>query len=158
MTGAPADRPTDEEVLAAYPDSGIDRDSLEFYRGLLQRRLLLNRCESCASWHHPPRSLCPRCWSFAVEPTEIDGRGQLSMFTVVHASRPGGSAPVVLATAELRTDGTAREPDPLRFTAPLLGTAGSPPRPGAAVELDWMDGDGGPRPVFRLADRDDVDA
>lgn len=135
--------PSDVDVLDAYAAFPVDGDSIEFYRGLLRRRLLINRCVDCRHWHHPPRSICPRCWSTAVRPEEHSGLGRVWMHTVVHA----GELRSTIVTANL--DLTAGDDgDDLRFTAPL-DVSDVAPRIGAAVAVGWTPDDP-PRPTFRL--------
>jgi hypothetical protein len=44
---------TDDEVFERFPDVLITHDNIEHYRGLLQRRLLINRCDDCGYWIYP---------------------------------------------------------------------------------------------------------
>ncbi len=74
----------DEEVLRRFPRTRIDHDNKDFYKGWLQRRLLLNRCRDCGHWHHPPRPLCPQCWSTNVDATEVGGRGRVHLLIRLH--------------------------------------------------------------------------
>ncbi|MCU1454097.1 MAG: hypothetical protein JWN46_2243 [Acidimicrobiales bacterium] len=138
---------TDDEVLAAYPNTRIDQDNVEHYRGRLERRLLVNRCAECRLWHQPPRAVCPRCWSSDVRATEVSGRGTVALHTVLHLAAPsagvagGGGYP--LAAVDLV------EQDGLRFTAPIVDMP--EPRIGDDVELTWITRDGSPVPAFRPA-------
>lgn len=81
---------TEEELLDAFPGVRIDADNAAHHRGLLEQRLLLNRCDDCAAWHHPPRSVCPRCWSRAVTPTEAAGTGTIVLLTVLRQGSSRG--------------------------------------------------------------------
>jgi uncharacterized OB-fold protein len=139
------DAPSDDEVLAAYPDAGIDADSIDFYRGLLVRRLWLQRCAACRNWHHPPRAVCPYCWSNDVRPEEHSGAGLVAMFTTLHA--PGGAERRTILTADLDT-GPVRGLQGLRFTLPLAEGEDRPVR-GDRVSITWLDQDA-PTPAFVL--------
>jgi uncharacterized OB-fold protein len=66
---------SDAELVDRFPRYRVDHDTKGLYRGWLDRRLLLNRCADCGRWHHPPKPICPACWSTAVVPTEVSGRG-----------------------------------------------------------------------------------
>src|SRR6202035_1183500 len=68
---------SDEEVFAAFPAVLIDRDNIAHYRGLLRGKLLINQCAACGYWIYPHRSLCPRCLSWDVKPTEVSGEGKV---------------------------------------------------------------------------------
>jgi len=127
----------DEEVLTAFPAAAIDHDNLDLYRGLLERRLLINRCSECGYWHHPPRSVCPLCWSQTVIPTEIGGRGIVYMTVRTHQAR---TVPELIATVELA------EQVGLRISAMMIEEA----HIGDSVEVDWIERQQRPYPVFRL--------
>lgn len=128
----------DATVLAAFPHAAIDFDNVEFYRGLLARRFLVNRCAECGYWHVPARPLCPKCWSRRVVATQISGRGFVYMIVWLH----GGEVVRPVATVEL-----AEQPG-LRISTTLTGCTKEETRVGLEVELDWIEQDGVPAPVF----------
>src|ERR1700756_4366100 len=78
---------SDEAVFAAFPGVLVDRDNVAHYRGLLQGKLLINRCAACSYWIYPHRPLCPHCLSWDIRPTEVSGNGQVFMFTLIHQER-----------------------------------------------------------------------
>ncbi len=136
----------DVTVLDAYPRAAIDHDNIEFYRGLLERRYLANRCGECGFWHLPPRSICPECWSRDVVPTEVSGAGVVYMTVTMHQGAPAGAEPGVpptIATVEL-----AEQPG-LRVSTVLADCPPDEIRIGLPVQLGWVDRDGIPAPVFR---------
>jgi len=55
-----------------------------FQRHLDEGKLIGARCKSCGYLLLPPRSICPHCFSEALEPIEMGGRGALIAFTAVH--------------------------------------------------------------------------
>ena len=75
-----------EEVFDRFDSEWIDRDNVEFYRGLLRRQLLISRCGDCTKWHQPPGPTCPYCWSANVVPTEVSGDGVIETYTVAPKS------------------------------------------------------------------------
>ncbi len=135
---------TDQDVLEKFPDTRLDVDNFETYRGLLQRRLLVNRCRQCATWHTPPRSICPKCWSTDVVATEVSGRGTVFLLVFLHQGPPGvdytGGYP--LAVIELE------EQPGLRVVSTLVGFAREDMTVGQTVGLLWGERDGNPYPVF----------
>lgn len=149
--------PSDEEVLAAYPTLPVDAQSIEFYRGLLERKLLLNRCSECGTWHHPPRVLCPHCWSFDVAATECGERGDVYMFTAVHGADATGATRTVIVTADLDDGRDNANGAALRFTAPLVGDQ-TGLATGARVTIDWAPDGDGVVPAFRLVAAEGSDA
>jgi uncharacterized OB-fold protein len=126
-----------EEVFDRFASEWIDLDNVEFYRGLLRRQLLINRCGDCTTWYQPPWPTCPHCWSSAVVPTEVSGNGVVHTFTVAPKS---DRALAVVSLAEQ---------DDLRATGLIVDTAVSDVSIGMAVELVWLERDGHPVPAFR---------
>ena len=136
---------TDSELLDRFPDAIIDHDNKDFYRGLLERRLRLSRCRDCHYWHHPPLPQCPRCWSPNIGATEVSGRGQVFLMTVMHQGpiTPGVdySNGYTVVTVELS------EQPGLRFTSGFLGANGDVVI-GSLVSLTWIERCGAPFPMF----------
>ncbi len=138
---------TDEELSARYPDVRLDHENKHYFRGLLDRRLLLSRCADCGRWEAMPRALCPHCWRWTMRPTPVTGRGTIALITYLHqgpaAAGVDYSAPYPLVAVDL-----ADQPG-LRFSSTL-----APARPdaviGDAVELAWIERAGRPVPAFRL--------
>jgi uncharacterized OB-fold protein len=140
---------SDEELMDAFPGVRVDHDNAAHYRGLAERRLLINRCDDCGTFHHPPRSVCPRCWSRAVTATDVSGRGTIAMLTF-HTPRPrratgDGEGPYPVVAIEL-----AEQPG-LRVAATIIGAAKEDIVLDAPVELAWVEREGRPVPAFRLA-------
>ncbi|HMC72374.1 MAG TPA: OB-fold domain-containing protein, partial [Mycobacteriales bacterium] len=112
--------------------------------------LLLHRCDDCGIWHHPPRPVCPACWSSNLTPTEVAGTGTIFMFVLLHQGPPaegvGYSTPHPVVTVELD------EQPGLRFTSTIVGSPNEAISIGARVALDWVERDGDPLPVFRIVD------
>jgi uncharacterized OB-fold protein len=137
----PTSAPSDQEVLERFPGTWVDRDSIEFFRGLLERRLLINRCQDCERWYQPPWPSCPACWSANVTPADVSGAGVLHSFTV---PRFGAPAPVVaLAVVDLH------EQDDLRASGAIVNCAADELRIGMPVELTWLERVGRPVPAFQ---------
>ncbi|GAA2848656.1 hypothetical protein GCM10010472_01970 [Pseudonocardia halophobica] len=140
---------TDQQVADRLPDMWLDRDNVEFYRGLLQRRLLINRCADCGRWQQPPFPICPSCWSDDVRPTEVSGEGTIHSFTILRAGPPlpgvdyaSGHPVVVVELAEQQG---------VRVTATTADVAHEELRVGMPVTLTWVDRGGEPVPAFRPA-------
>jgi uncharacterized protein len=147
----PAPQPaeiSDDDLFARFPDVRLDHENKHFYRGLLTRRLLLNRCEDCGRRHAPPRMVCPHCWSFAVTPSEVTGGGTIALLTFLHQgpSAPGVdySTPYPLAAVDLES-----EPG-LRFSSTIVGPLAFDAAIGDRVELVWIERNGNPYPAFNV--------
>ena len=138
-------QPSDAEVFDAFPLVPINRDNIEHYRGLLQQRLLINRCSACGYWIYPHRPLCPSCWSWEVVPTEVSGRGSVFLCTLIHQERapdvPLGE-PLPVAAVELA------EQEGLRYLAPIVGCPAQRIVPDMPVQLTWARREGWLAPAF----------
>ena len=138
---------SDTELLRRFPDTNIGHDDKDFYRGWLERELRIKRCNSCGHWHHPPRPVCPKCWSFDVDAVAVSGRGVIHLLIWLHQGPPtegvdySGGYPV--ATIELE------EQAGLRYTSTVIDADRSQLRVGLEVELAWIERVGEPFPVFR---------
>jgi uncharacterized OB-fold protein len=139
---------SDAELLDRFPRYRVDHDNKAFYRGWLDRRLLINRCADCGTWHHPPRPLCPACWSTSLVPTEVSGRGTVHLLVRLHQGPPVpdvdyAAGPYPVAAVDLE------EQPGLRFTSTVVECPPDELRIGLPVELTWRERDGVPFPVFR---------
>lgn len=143
--------PSDEEVLDAWPSLPIDEDNVDHFRGRLRRQLLINRCDSCGLWHHPPQGVCPRCWSGEVVPTEVSGRGTVELTTDLHVGTPHSDIDYTVGhrLVAVRLDDA---PD-VRFTASVRPARVDRPWQGTRVALDWGTRDGAPVPIFIVSDQ-----
>ena len=138
----------DARLVERFPYLQIDHDTKHHFRGWLDERLLINRCDDCSLFHHPPKPVCPSCWSSSLTPTEVSGRGVIHLTMLLHQGPPApdvdyekGPHPVV--TVELE------EQQGLRFTSTVIDCPREDIRIGLPVELTWIDRFGAPFPVFR---------
>jgi uncharacterized OB-fold protein len=137
----------DAAVIRRFPGRIVDQVNVAYYRGLLERRLLLSRCSDCGQWIHPPRPICPDCWSVRLYVDEPGGEGTIYLLTFLE--RDGDSPPHPVATVELD------EQAGLRYTATIAGSA--PPGAvhiGDRVKLTWIERNGAIMPAFELMARD----
>ena len=125
----------DDELMQLWPRLRIDPDNVEYFRGLAGRRLLINRCDDCATWHHPPRAVCSSCWSREVTPSEVGGTGTIALTTIL---RQGPREPGVdysdgypLVAVELD------EQAGLRLAGTVIGHPVEQVRPGRRVRIVW---------------------
>jgi uncharacterized OB-fold protein len=146
---------TDDELVRLFGADGVNHDSAAHFRGRLERRLLINRCSDCGTWHNPPRPLCPRCWSTSVEPSEVRGTGTIHLLVLFYRGSPApgvdySAAPHPVATVELD------EQPGLRFTTAIVGVEPEQIRIGDRVALDWIERANVPVPVFRITTGQDA--
>lgn len=139
---------SDEDVLTRFAGYGVDHDTAAHLRGRLEHQLLINRCTACGHWHHPPRPVCPQCWSSDVTPQPVAGTGTIHLAVFLHQGPPAPgvdySTPYPLVAVELD------EQPALRFTATVVGADNGEIAIGRRVRLDWIERGGVPVPVFRL--------
>ena len=65
-------------------------ESAPFWQGLLEHRLLLQRCAGCAKIRHYPRPVCDVCYTMEYDWVDASGRGTVHSWTVSHhAFHPG---------------------------------------------------------------------
>ena len=140
----------DRDLLTAFPGVRVDHDNAAYYRGLLEQRLLLNQCNECSTWHHPPRPICPACWSSAVTPSEVAGSGTVALVTILRQGprQPGVDYEDGHAVVAVELDEQAG----LRLPGTVVGVSAEHIQVGDRVQLVWTDiGGAAPRPDFELA-------
>ena len=95
-----------------------------------------HRCADCGHWHHPPRPMCPACWSWNVVPTPVSGqRHDLPP----HPPAPGSARARASTTPRRRTRSprsSSRSSPALRITSTVVGTPPHELAVGMPVELD----------------------
>ncbi len=75
-----------------------------FWRGLRDRRLLIQRCRSCDALRWPSAKLCPRCLSPALDWSEVRGEGTVWSYVVYHrafAAAFAAAVPYAIALVDL---------------------------------------------------------
>lgn len=90
--------------MAEKPLPEIDADSALFWRGTMEKRLMLPHCTNCGHAHFPPRALCPYCHGDGLEWKRASGEGTIYSYTI--ARRAAGPAfeddvPYVVALIDL---------------------------------------------------------
>jgi hypothetical protein len=107
-----------------------------FLRSIAERRITGGRCSSCGGVYVPARSRCPACRVGPMAEVELDDRGVITSYTVVHVPFDGMTLELPFVSAWVRLDGAD-------VSIPhLLGEV--PPeevRVGQRVEAVWMPND-----------------
>ena len=138
-----------EELLDRWPGVRVDADNTAYYRGLSARQLLIQRCRECRVWHHPPRSVCPRCWSRDVVAEPVSGRGTIGLLTILRQGAPQPGVDYTDGHALVAID--LEEQAGLRLAGAIVETEAADIRIGAPVELVWREVDGRPpTPEFKV--------
>ncbi len=140
----------DAELVERFASVPVDRDNRYFYEGWLDHELRLNRCADCGRRHHPPKPMCPFCWSWDVTATPVSGRGTVYLLMLLHQGAPagvdGGQSPYPVVVVELD------EAPGVRLTSTVVDCPPELVRIGMPVEVAWIDRDGVPFPAFRPRD------
>lgn len=79
-------------------------DTLPYWEGLRQGKLLLQHCADCGKPRHYPRPVCPECYSMRAIWKPSAAKGTVHSWTIAHhAFHPGfkGDLPYALATVDL---------------------------------------------------------
>ena len=138
-----------EKLLETWPGVRLDVDNAAYYAGLADHRLLIQRCRECRVWHHPPRSVCPRCWSREVVAEPVSGRGTIALLTILRYGAPQPGVDYTDGHALVAVD--LEEQAGLRLAGAVVETDRAELRIGAPVELVWRDVEGRPpTPEFKV--------
>jgi len=100
-----------------------------FWTGGANGQLLIQRCERCRRWVHPPAAACPAC-DGGVRAEPVSGFGTVFSFTVnVHQFHPDVPPPNLIAIVELD------EQEDLRLVTNIVGCEPDDLRCGLAVRV-----------------------
>ena len=58
-----------------------------FWDAVNKQQLVIQRCQDCKRFHHPPVGLCPDCYSANLEFESVSGRGKVSSYSITHDAR-----------------------------------------------------------------------
>jgi hypothetical protein len=103
-----------------------------FLRGLMDGRLIAQRCPSCAKVYFPPRPACPTDGVPTTDQIELSDRGTITTFCVVNVPFLGQRIPPPYVSAYVLLDGAD-----IPFLHLLLGIAPEDVRMGMRVEAVW---------------------
>ena len=128
--------PTPSEVTQFYWD------------GAKEHRLMIQRCNDCANYIHPPMVMCPKCQSMNLGASQVSGKGAVYTYTVVERMFHPGFAddmPYVLALVDLP------EQHDLRLLTNILECPLDQLAIGMDVEVTFEEREGYTAPQFRPA-------
>jgi uncharacterized OB-fold protein len=136
--------PAPEDVRSVRTPIGIFYDwtagpgASAFLQGLLDGRLVGNRCPVCTKVYLPPRGPCPTCAVLLGEPVELGDGGTVTTFCVVNVPFLGQSIEIPYVAASILVDGAD-----IAFSHLILGCDASEVRMGMRVEAVWRPRDDG---------------
>jgi uncharacterized OB-fold protein len=134
--------------LKGKPLPAPDELSQPFWDAAKQHKLIVQRCQECGYFNHPPRPACDACQSQQLQFEPVSGRGTVYSFTIMHQPNIAGfedQIPYVNIFVELAEQ-------PLLFmVANLPGSERDKVRIGGRVEAYFEDVDAEVTlPQFRL--------
>lgn len=110
------------------PLPAIEPATKAYWQACREGRLEFRYCSRCQWYIHPPRPVCPRCYSAQLTFKAVSGKGRVHSFTVNHKPWfPGQEVPYVVALVELREQAGLRlmtnivdcTPDEVRIGLPV---------------------------------------
>jgi uncharacterized protein len=122
----------------------MDHDTVAYWEGLRESKLVLCRCQQCQVWIHPPRACCPNCWSDDIGHESPSGNATLYSY-VIQSAAPK-QPPEVIGWAELV------EQKELFIVAPILDVPLDKVPVGASLTLHFREQDDTNLPVFSIGD------
>jgi uncharacterized OB-fold protein len=79
----------------------LTAETRDYWTGGRDDQLLIQRCDVCARWQHPPTASCVEC-AGTVTAQPVSGEAEIFTFTVNHhAYNPAVPPPYVIAIVEL---------------------------------------------------------
>lgn len=138
---------TNYTELPAKPRPIYTAANEPYWAALRAHRLVIQRCQTCATFRHYPRPMCERCYSMDYTWDEVEPSGTIySWSTSHHPFHPGfkQDLPYVTLTVELKPA--------VRLQAPLVDDTEVALALGMPVDLEFIDVDEElTLPYFRLA-------
>ena len=126
------------------PQPQPNADSLPYWNGAREGRLLIQQCDDCRATHFMARLLCPACWSNKLAWVPCRGYGTVHSYTVIRRASMATFAtmvPYVVALIEL-------DEGP-RMVSNILGDDALDVRIGDRVQVTFQDrGDNAKVPQF----------
>jgi uncharacterized OB-fold protein len=103
----------------------------QFYKFILQKKLMGGKCKKCGKIHLPPRPLCDNCFSNDFEWMEIQPNGKLLTYTVIHVAPPQfqGMAPYAVGIVQLESG--------LKIPGMIMGIAPEKIKVGMPLKIDF---------------------
>ena len=121
-----------------------------FWEAAKAKRLVIQRCQDCGRYQHPPAHGCPQCDSLNLAFDEVSGRGTVYTSIVIYDTRItslGPVVPFVVGFVDLI------EQPGLRLTCNFTGVDSADIRIGRAATVTFLELDNGMvLPDFVLAE------
>ena len=119
-----------------------------FWRGGAEGELRFLRCQSCATYIHPPSPICPECLGKDLAPEAVSGRARVLTYTINHQPWiPGFEPPYAIAIVEVE------EQSGLRLTTNIVNCAPEDVKIGMQVRVVFEQCEDVHVPLFEPAER-----
>ena len=126
--------------MTYFPDGMIpppvSLDTAPFWDAAKEHRLVLQFCEDCGRFQHPPGPVCHRCRKTNLAWRDVEGRGTVYTYTWVHKAFVPAlqeKLPYAVAVIELT------DPERTRFVSNVVEVTPDTLHIGQPVELVWDD-------------------
>jgi uncharacterized protein len=88
---------------AATADATRAMSTREFFDGVRDGRLVVQRCAACGALAVPPKAVCPGCEGLRWDRATLTGNGEIASFTVIRVppARLAALAPYVVAVVRM---------------------------------------------------------
>jgi len=86
----------------------------QFYRFLSEKKLMAARCIKCGTKYLPPRPICSNCYSRSLDWIQLETRGKLITYTIIHVAPPRLQSLVPYAYGILELEDGLRLPGMIR--------------------------------------------
>jgi len=132
-------------TLSSRTLPALTDENRAFWTGGASGQLLIQRCDACRRWSHPPEAACATCGG-ALHPESVSGEGTVFTFTENHQPfHPDVAPPYVIAIIELV------EQADLRIVTNIVGGDVGDIRVGARVRVVFEHHGDVFVPLFELA-------
>lgn len=72
------------------PLPAVDELTQPFWEAAARQQLVIQRCQECAYFNHPPRTVCDACQSQRLAFVPVSGRGRIYSYAVMHQPNIAG--------------------------------------------------------------------
>ena len=88
---------------AATADAARGMSTGDFFGGVREGRLVVQRCATCGALAVPPKVVCPNCEGLRWDRATLSGEGEIASFTVIRVppAQFAPQAPYVVAVARM---------------------------------------------------------
>ena len=88
---------------AAAVDAARGMSTREFFEGVREGRLVVQRCAACGTLAVPPKAVCPRCEGIRWSRATLGGDGEVTSYTVIRVppAQFAAQAPYVVTVARM---------------------------------------------------------